>query len=321
MNHFEDRYPWTAFAVRRIIRLIVSLFVVVSVVFFMISLVPGDAVRSALGPTAPIDVVNARRAKLGLDKPIWERYVNYLHDVFTGNFGSSITSERTVGEIISTRLANTAELIVAALILTLVLAIVIGMVVGILTHNGRRSRTMLSFTVTSSAINTIPGFVFGIVLVYVFSVQLQWLPVAGSDGFKSLILPTIALSLGPAAGLSRIVRAQTDVTLGEDYMRVARGKRLSWARLYLRHALPNLLTAALTIGGLLLGILVAGSVLIESVYARAGLGTQIVQSITDSDYPVVQGVLMVLASSVLIINLIVDLALGLLDRQSVIARA
>jgi peptide/nickel transport system permease protein len=135
------------------------------------------------------------------------------------------------------------------------------------------------------------------------------------------VLPVIALSLGPAAGLARIVRAQTEVVLNEDYMRVARSKRLPARLIYARHALPNLLTAALTIGGLLLGVLIAGSVVVETVFARAGLGTAVVQAITARDYPVVQALLLVLAAAVLIVNTLVDVLLGLIDRQSLISRS
>jgi peptide/nickel transport system permease protein len=321
MNSLEATHPWLAFVLRRTVRLLVSLFAVGSVVFFMISLVPGDPVRAALGPTAPEDLVQQRRAALGLDKPLAVQFLDYWKRLFTGQLGTSITSDRPVTQIVGERIANSAELIGIAILLTLVLAVIIGMTFGAITHNGRRPRTLIGFTVFSSALNTIPSFLIGILLVFVFAVSLKLLPVAGSTGFQSLILPAVALCLGPAAGLARIVRSQTDVVLSEDYMRVARGKRLPKRLIYLRHALPNLLTSALTIGGLLLGVLVAGSVVVETVFARAGLGTAIVQAITDRDYPLVQGVLLVLAASVLIVNLLVDVLLGLVDRQSLIGRS
>lgn len=320
MTTLDVNHPWAAFALRRTARLATSLFVVSSVVFFMIALVPGDPVRAALGPTAPIDVVNRRTAELGLDKPLLEQFAAYWHRLFTGQLGTSITSERPVRDIVLARVANSAQLILVALPLTLLLAVTIGMFLGVITHNGRRPRLLISFTVVTSALNTIPSFLFGIVLVYIFAVSLRIFPVAGSTGPSSLVLPAVALAIGPAAGLARIVRAQTDVVLSEDYMRVARSKRLPKRLIYLRHGLPNLLTAALTIGGLLFGTLIAGSVVVESVFARAGLGTAIVQAIVDRDYPVVQGVLLVLAAGVLGVNVLVDVLLGVLDRQSLIGR-
>jgi peptide/nickel transport system permease protein len=321
VNSLDSTHPWLAFVLRRVTRLVVSLFVVASVVFLMISLVPGDPVRAALGPTAPVSLVNQRRHALGLDKPLLTQFLDYWHRLLTGELGTSITSDLPVTSVVRDRVANSAELIGLSILLTLVLAVTFGMIFGALTQSGRRPRTLIGFTVTSSVINTIPSFLTGILLVYVFAVSAQLLPVAGSAGFESLILPAIALSLGPAAGLARIVRAQTDFVLSEDYMRVARGKRLPARLLYLRHALPNLLTAALTIGGLLLGVIVAGSVVVETVFARAGLGTAVVQAITARDYPLVQGILLVLAAAVLVVNLLVDVLLGLVDRQSLIARS
>lgn len=321
MHSLEMTHPWLAFALRRTARLVVSLFAVGSVVFFMISLVPGDPVRAALGPTAPVSLVEQRRAALGLDKPLGVQFLDYWRRLFTGRLGTSISSDRPVTQIVGERIANSAQLIGVAILLTLVIAVAVGLIFGAATHNGRRPRTLIGFTVVSSGLNTIPSFLMGILLVYVFAVSLRLLPVAGSAGAASLILPAVALCLGPAAGLARIVRAQTDVVLSEDYLRVARGKRLPGRLIYLRHALPNLLTAALTIGGLLLGVLVAGSVVVESVFARAGLGTVVVQAITDRDYPLVQGVLLVLAAAVLVINTLVDVLLGLVDRQSLIGRS
>ncbi len=320
MDAFATDHPWVVFTARRIFRLLVSLFAVGSVVFFMLALVPGDPVRAALGPNAPVELVEARRHALGLDKPLPVQFLDYWGRLLTGNFGRSIASDRPVKQVLAERAANTAVLVGAAILLTLVLSVTIGVAFGALTNGGRRPRTLLGFTVGSSIINTIPSFLIGIALVYVFAVTFQVLPPAGSSGFRTLILPVIALSLGPAAGLARIVRAQTDVVLGEDYIRVARSKRLPSRLIFFRHALPNLLTAALTIGGLLLGVLVAGSVVVESVFARAGLGTAIVQGIADRDYPLVQGILLVLAAAVLVVNTLVDVILAVIDRQSLLGQ-
>jgi len=317
----ETTHPWLAFGLRRALRLVVSLFAVGTAVFFMISLVPGDPVRAALGPDAPVDLVEQRRSELGLDLPLWQQFLDFWARILHGDLGDSITSSLPVSDTVAQRAGNSLQLVGLSIVLTLVLAVVFGMLFGALTQGGRRRRTLVWFTLGSSALNTIPSFVIGILLVFVFALTLRWLPVAGSNGFASLILPALALSLGPAAGLARIVRAQTDAVLGEDYIRVARGKRLPARILYLRHALPNLLTAALTIGGLLLGTLIAGSVVVETVFARAGLGTAIVSAITASDYPMVQGLLLVLAAAVLVLNTLVDVLLGIVDRQSLISRS
>lgn len=321
LEALEGHHPWLAFALRRGLRLVVSLFAVGSAVFAMISLVPGDPVRAALGPNAPQELVTARKVALGLDDPLAVQFVDWWRRLFTGDLGTSIASDRRVTEVLAERMGTSAQLVGAAIVVTLLLAVTIGMAVGVATHHGRRPRLLVGFTLSGSAVNTIPSFLTGLVLVYLFAVTLRLLPVAGSTGWQSLVLPTIALSVGPAAGLSRIVRAETDRVLAMDYMQVARSKRLLPWRLYLRHALPNTLTAALTIGGLLFGVLIAGSVVIESVFARTGLGTTIVKGITDRDFPLVQGVLLVLATGVLLVNLLVDVVIGLLDRQSLIGRS
>jgi peptide/nickel transport system permease protein len=310
------QHTWLSFLARRIGRLVISLAVVLSLSFLLIQFIPGDPVRLALGPTAPASMVAQQRAALGLTKPLGIQYLDYWHDVLTGHLGSSIVSGQSVGQIIATSLPETAELVGVALVLTMIFAVSIGVLAGALTHQGRRPRLLLFFTSATSILNTIPEFLLGVGLVFVFAVTLKLLPVAGASGWQSLVLPALAIAIGPTAGLARIVRVQTDVVLAQDYMRVARAKRLPTWMIYLRHALPNLLTAALTIGGLLLGTLVASSVVVENVFARPGLGTAIVQAITQHDYPVIQGILLVLGAAVLVLNLLVDLVLSGLDPRS-----
>jgi peptide/nickel transport system permease protein len=310
------QHTWLSFLARRIGRLIISLAVVLSLSFLLIQFIPGDPVRLALGPTAPASMVAQQRAALGLTKPLGIQYLDYWHDVLTGHLGSSIVSGQSVGQIIATSLPETAELVGVALVLTMIFSVSIGVLAGALTHQGRRPRLLLFFTSATSILNTIPEFLLGVGLVFVFAVTLKLLPVAGASGWQSLVLPALAIAIGPTAGLARIVRVQTDVVLAQDYMRVARAKRLPTWIIYLRHALPNLLTAALTIGGLLLGTLVASSVVVENVFARPGLGTAIVQAITQHDYPVIQGILLVLGAAVLVLNLLVDLVLSALDPRS-----
>jgi peptide/nickel transport system permease protein len=153
-------------------------------------------------------------------------------------------------------------------------------------------------------------------LVVIFAVTLKLLPVAGDDGFKSLILPSLAISLAPIAGLSRIVRVQTEEVLSQEYIQFARSKRLPASRIYWRHALPNLLTSALTVGGILLGVLVASTVVVENVFALPGLGSTVVTAITQRDYPLAQGALLILGGSVVLVNLIIDVIVSLLDPRS-----
>lgn len=306
------------FAVRRTGRLLVSLWVVVSAAFAMIHLIPGDPVRAALGPTAPADLVAARREAMGLNDPLWQQYLDYLRNLVTGEFGTSTLSGLPVAQVIGDRLPATGELALAAFALAVLLSVPIGLAMAVLTRGGRRRPAELAFTSTSAILAALPEFFVAVGLVYLFAVTLGWVPVAGRSGPASYVLPVVALALGPAAVLARIVRVETLAVLGTDYIRTARAKRLPARLIYLRHALPNALTATITLGGLLLGGLVAGTVLVENVFAWPGLGSTIVASILAKDYPVVQGIVLVYGLGVLLVNLIVDTALALLDPRSTI---
>jgi peptide/nickel transport system permease protein len=312
------RHPLTAFAGRRLGRLAVSLLVLVTASFAMIHLVPGDPVRAALGLTAPADLVAARRQSLGLDLPLWRQYTRYLGGLATGDLGRSMTSDLPVTQVIGDRLPATAELALLAFGLVMAVAVPLGVTMAALTHGGHRRGTELAFTGVTGVLAVVPEFLLAVGLVVVFAVGLHLLPVAGRAGPASYVLPVVALAVGPAAALARLVRVEALTVLGTDYLRTARAKRLPPRRLYLRHALPNLLTSALTIGGLLLTGLIAGSILVETVFAWPGLGSSIVQSILAKDYPLVQGIVLVYGTAVLVVNLVVDVVLGILDPRSTI---
>ena len=309
---------WITFAWRRAGRLVASVWVLITASFLIIHLIPGDPVRAALGPTAPAALVHAQRAALGLNDPLWRQYAHYLRGVFTGNLGTSIALQQPVSQVIDDRLPATIELAALAFLIAIAIAVPLGVLTGVLTRGGRARRTELAFTSTSVVLGAIPDFMLGVVLVYVFGVHLSWLPVAGRSGADSYILPVLSLAIGPAAILSRILRVEMVRVLQADYIRTARAKRLPPPAIYLRHALPNALTAVLTIGGLLLSALVAGTVLVENVFAWPGLGSEIVQSILAKDYPLVQGIVLVYGAGVLAVNLAVDVTLALLDPRSTI---
>jgi peptide/nickel transport system permease protein len=229
-----------------------------------------------------------------------------------------MNSGMPVADILGDRLPATVELAVLAFALAVLVSVPLGLAFAVLTRGGRRRPLELGFTSTSVVLAAIPEFLLAVALVWIFSVNLGWVPVAGRDGPSSYVLPVVALALAPAAILARIVRVETLTVLRADYIRTARAKRLPSRTVYFRHALPNALTAAITLGGLLLGALVAGTVLVENVFAWPGLGSTIVSSILAKDYPVVQGVVLVYGVGVLVVNLVVDVALALLDPRSTI---
>jgi peptide/nickel transport system permease protein len=312
---------WVRFTSRRVGRLIVSLWVLVTAAFLMIHLVPGDPVRAALGPTAPPELVAQWRKDLGLDLPLWEQYIHYLQGLFTGDLGNSIVTRVPVLDIIIQRLPATASLAVFAFLAAVVIGVPIGVGVAVMTHRGRGRGVELGFASGSVFVSAIPDFLLGVALVYIFGVQLQLLPVAGREGPESYILPVIALALGPAAVLARIVRVEMLTVLDADYVRTARAKRLPRWRIYFSHALPNAVTATLTLAGLILSSLVIGTVFVESVFAWPGLGSTIVGAIQMKDYPLAQATVLVYGALVLIINTIVDWILAVLDPRTTVADA
>jgi peptide/nickel transport system permease protein len=313
----KDR-RWPGFLARRLARFAISLLLLVTAVFGMVHALPGDPVRAALGLTAPQSLVAAKRHQLGLDQSLWHQYVNFLRGAVDGNLGTSMSSGLPVTQIIGERLAATAALAGLAFLVAVAIAVPAGMAAGIRTRDGRRPRTQLAFGAVTGVATAVPDFLLGVGLVFVFAVGLKALPVAGRGGADSYVLPVLALALGPAAALARVVRVETARVLGEDYMRTARAKRLPDRLLYLRHALPNLLTATLTVSGLTLASLLAGTVLVENVFAWPGLGTELAQSVPLKDYPVVQGLALVFGAGVLLINLLIDTAVALIDPRSTI---
>ncbi|WP_231619061.1 ABC transporter permease [Nonomuraea sp. SBT364] len=301
---------------RRLVRFAVSLAVLVVAAFAMIHLIPGDPVRASLGPAAPVELIEARRAALGLDQPLPAQLAGYVGGLFSGDLGTSFLTGEPVAEVIAARLPNTLGLALLATVASLLAAVPLGMWAAVRTENGRNRGTEAAFgSVTGTAV-AVPEFLYAIALVTVFAIGLGVFPPAGKEGAVSYVLPVLALAIGPTAMIARIARVETLRALGTDYVRLARAKRLPAARLHLRHVLPNTLTATLTLGGLLLSALIAGSVLVEYVFAWPGLGMKIVESITQKDYPVAQGVILVYGAIVLLVNLLVDLALGVLDPTS-----
>ncbi|MFJ7962431.1 ABC transporter permease [Streptomyces sp. NPDC096324] len=313
-------HPWVVFCCRRVARLVISLFIVVTASFAMIRLIPGDPVRAALGVDAPPDLVAAKRHELGLDRSLPEQYWQHLPRLAHGDLGVSLVTGEPVADLVRARLSATLLLAVLAFACVLVVALPGGLLIAAWTHGGRRPRSELAFTTTTSVLAGVPGFVLAAGLTAGLAVALRILPVAGDLGPQSYVLPVLSLALAPTAVLLRIVRVETLKVLDADYLRAAHAKRLPAVRLHLRHVAPNALTASLTFAGNLLPALIAGTVLVEKVFAWPGIGSAMAQSVATQDYAVVEASVLVLGSSVLVVNFLVDLALALLDPRSVIRK-
>lgn len=308
--------PWLGFTARRGVRFLISLWVLVTFSFLIVHLIPGDPVRASLGLRASPEAVLQQRQQLGLDDPILTQYWTFVSGLAHGQMGQSIQLKLPVSGVIGDRLPGTLELAFLAFLLTVVIAFPLGVALAIRTQRGRNRGSELGFVSGSTIIAAIPDFVMAVILVFIFAVSLKALPIAGRSGATSFVIPVLALSLGSAAALARIVRVETLGVLQQDYIRTAKSKRLRPWRIYLRHAVPNALTASLTVGGLLLSGLLAGTVLVENVMAWPGLGQVMVSSIVNKDYPMVQGIVLVYGALVLIINLVIDLLLVLVDPRS-----
>lgn len=310
-------HPWARFAVRRLATLLASLWILVTATFLTVHLIPGDPARTGLGPTPAPSQVEARRAALHLDKPLHEQYASYLAGIPRGDFGESFTSRQPVGEIIEERFPATARLALAAFAVAL-LGVPLGMAIGIVTRRSRHRALADVFSLGTGAMISIPEFLIATGLVAIFGVSLGWLPVAGDDSLGAHVLPVLALASVSGAGLARLARVETMEVLGQQYMTVARGKRLPPRLLYRRHLLPNAVTATLTVGGLVLGGLFASTVVVENVFAWPGLGSAVTQAIIEKDYPLVQGIVLLLGGIALLANTLVDVVLALLNPRSLI---
>jgi len=309
---------WLRFVIWRLVRLGVVLLVLLFATFMIVRLVPGDPARLAAGFDAtPQDVANMR-AEMGLDRSLPVQFADYAGHIIKLDLGKSYSSHEPVAAIIGARLQKTTELAAAALALVMLLSVPIGITAAALTREGRHRRGELIFGAVTSVLGAVPEYLAATFLVFIFALKLAWLPVAGSDDWNSIVLPALAVAITPTAHLSRIVRVTTLNVLAQDYIRTARSKQLPRRLLYVRHVLPNVLTAALTIGGLIFASLIGGAVIVENVFAWPGLGTAVVQAVISRDFLVVQAAVLLLGAAVVLVNTIVDLALGALDPRSLV---
>jgi peptide/nickel transport system permease protein len=307
---------WLRFAARRLLGLVLVLFLLTVAVFATIRLIPGDPAEIFLGDQALPQEVAQYRADLGLNEPAYRQFFTFVGNLFHGDLGESFRTHQPVAQIISERLPNSLELAGLSLAFVLMIGIPLGLLMGALTREGRHRRLEVGYQATTQVLATIPEFLVATAVAYFFAVKFQLLPVAGDEGWKTIILPMVALVTGSTAAMSRFVRVETLNVLARDYIRTARSAQLSTSEIYFRHVLPNVLTAALTIGGLIFSGLIGGTVIVENVFARPGLGTAITDAMSGRDYPVIQGLILVLGAIVVITNAIVDLMLALIDKRT-----
>jgi peptide/nickel transport system permease protein len=311
---------WAGFLAGRALNAIVIAFALVIATFLLVRLVPGDPARIVAGTHATTAQLEVVRHQIGLDRPLADQFWSYLGGVPQLHLGSSFQSGEPVSRIIAERLPKTAELAGAALGLTLLLSVIPGLAAAALTRDGRHRGFATVFVAVTGALSSLPVFLTGSVLAFLFAVELKWLPIAGSDSATSVILPALSVALMPAALMARLVRLEALDALGQEYVRTARSKRLPTLTIYRRHMLPNVVASTLTIAGVLFAQLIGGVVIVENIFAWPGLGTILVQSVVNHDYPVVQGVTLLLGLILVVTNTLVDVLLALLDPRSTLSR-
>ncbi|MBO1924947.1 nickel ABC transporter permease [Thiomicrorhabdus sp. 6S3-12] len=291
-------------------------FIVGTLVFMLLHLVPGDPVAVMLGDWASPADEQALRTQLGLDMPIWQQYWHYLAGLVQGDLGNSLFYQQPVADLIAERFPLTAHLAVMSLFLAILIAFPLGIWAAL---RAGRWPDHLSMGVSLLGVS-IPNFWLGPMLILVFALWLGWLPVSGAQQPWSWVLPTVTLGTALAAILARMLRASLLEVMHEDYIRTAQAKGLSSIQVYGRHALFNALLPVVTILGLQLGTLLGGAVITEVVFDWPGLGNLLVESIQRRDYPVVQGCILVISVAYISINGLTELVYAWLDPRIRLAK-
>jgi peptide/nickel transport system permease protein/oligopeptide transport system permease protein len=295
---------------RRLLAVVPVLFGVTLAVFSMLFLVPGDPVKIMLAEfvTSP-DQVAQMRAQLHLDEPILKQYGRFVANAARGDLGTSIRSRRAVSTEIGENVASTAQLAVASM----AVAIAIGVPLGLMAALFRSSWFDAGSMIVALLGVSMPSFWLGLLMIVTFSLHLGWFPATGGGDLWHLVLPAVTLGMIASAIIARLTRSSMLEVLGQDYVRTARAKGLAWWGVVVRHALKNALIPVITIFGLQFGNLLAGAVIVETVFSRPGLGRLIVGGILAKDFPLVQGTVLFVATAYVLINVLVDITYAFVD--------
>ncbi|SDJ04286.1 peptide/nickel transport system permease protein [Actinokineospora alba] len=312
-DHQQAAAVWLHYLAVRARGLVVVLVAITILTFLVVRLVPGDPARLILGPTASAEDVKRVREQLGLTDSLPQQFWSYVTGILHGDLGTSFTNSQPVSTLLSQRFPLTVELACAGLLVVILLGFPLGLAAGLLGRDGRGAWRSGVFSAITSVVGALPEYITGTLLILIFPLTLGYLPVQGGSGPDEILLPALAVGLGPAAVLARLVRNETRAVLNQEYMMTAASKRISTWRTVSRHILPNVITSTLTLGGVLLIALIGGTVITENVFNMAGLGNALVRAVQSNDYPVVQGILLLLGLVAVLINVAVDVVLGVLD--------
>lgn len=297
------------YVIKRLLMLIPVIIGVSFLVFFIMSLSPGDTARTILGDDAPMEAVEALNQELGLNDPVIVRYARYMGDLLHGDLGNSYKSGRPVFDEVMSRFPDTLKLAFWGMVFAIVLSIPIGIISATRQYSLTDSISMI-FALLGVAT---PNFWLGLMLIIAFSLHLHWFPSGGSEGWKSLILPVITLGTGCMANITRTTRSSMLEVVRQDYIRTAKAKGVSGKAVIYRHALKNALIPVVTVIGLQFGSLLGGAVLTETVFSWPGVGTYLVNSIKAKDTPAVLGCVIIFSICFSIVNLGVDILYAYID--------
>ena len=295
---------------RRLLAVVPVLFGVTLAVFSMLVLVPGDPVKIMLAEfvTTPEQVARMRE-QLHLDEPILEQYGRFVGNALRGDLGTSIRSRRAVATEIGENVGSTAQLALASMAVAVAIGVPLGLTAALFRSSWFDAGSMIVALLGVS----MPSFWLGLLLIFAFSLHLGWFPATGGGDLWHLVLPSVTLGMIASAIIARLTRSSMLEVLGQDYVRTARAKGLAWWGVVVRHALKNALIPVITIFGLQFGNLLAGAVIVETVFSRPGLGRLIVGGILAKDFPLVQGTVLFVATAYVLINVLVDLAYAYAD--------
>ncbi len=303
------------FLLLRLGRALLTIALVVTFAFVVLRL-SGDPAMLILNVDAPHEAIAAFRQAWGLDRPLWVQYLAYFGNILHGDLGQSMRDGRPAAALVMERIPATLAIALPALLMKVGLGIPAGVQAAL--HRGSLTDRLVMAAAVAGF--TVPSFVLGLVLVLVFAVKLGWLPSGGQDSVLSPILPTITLGIGGAAVLARFTRSAMLEVLGQPYIRTAMAKGVPWRRVVRGHALPNAAIPTVTIVGFMVGSLMAGAVVVESVFSWPGVGRLLVVAVSNRDLAVVQCILLLVAATMVLSNLAVDLLYGVLDPRLRVAR-
>ncbi|MDR7482807.1 MAG: ABC transporter permease [Armatimonadota bacterium] len=297
------------YTLRRLALLAPQALGIVTLVFIVFRLVPGDPALLVAGPHATAEQVEAIRRDLGLHRPLWQQYLGFLADLLRGDLGTSVSLHQPVTEVVAARAGPTLALMLASLLLTVILAVPAGLAAAVRPH-GTLAQVLMGASILALSI---PNFLIGMLLMQVLAVSWRLLPAAGTGGGAFLVMPTLAVAARLVALVSRTTQASVLEILGEEFVRTARAKGLAARAVLYRHALRPALVPILTMIGLQAGYLLGGSVVVETLFAYQGLGQAMITAVGLRDYFLVQGVTLVYVVGFLLVNLVVDLSYAAVD--------